>query len=668
MSRVETTGSMDEKQVLDILQFSKIGIWRIETEEGKTPRFYADAVMDELLGITGPVTPQERFLFHRGQIHPEDLQLFLDYASMLSETRTEIVYRYIHPVSGEMLVRCSGARDLSRTDCVCIIGTHQNISDTARLEKDKQAERRLAEQNRSLRREQVQQESFYRELLDLQSCGLLAYTLPGRRILHMNAEALRMYGVKSEEEMQENMATILSRIYYPDPETGLQLRSLREKDSSVDYECVLNHGRANECRIMARTKTIPMPEGERVAVTTFLDVSDMVMLQEALQKAEEGSEAKSAFLFAMSHDLRTPMNAIIGYADLMAEHWDERELARTYLGKLKNAGTFLLGLIGNVLEVSRIESGKESLHEAPWNLSHLQEDVDVLLEEELRKKKLTVTKKVELPWPNVLCDETKLREILMNFMSNAVKYTPEGGKIQYTIEEKLLSDQSGVGLKISVADTGIGIAREYLPHLFEAFSRERNSSESGIMGTGLGLRIAKSFVDLMDGSISVDSTPGKGSCFTAEIPLRLTEKEEKKPLFDTNEKPDPSLEGRRILLAEDNALNAEITSTILEDAGMKVSTAGDGAAAISLLQNAEEGFFDLILMDIQMPHMNGYQAARVIRALPDARAKVPIVAMTANAFEEDRQEAFAAGMDDYVTKPVDRKKLLHTMAEVLKKK
>lgn len=656
---------MEQEQIHGILQLSGIGVWRIEMEEGKTPRFYADAVMDDLLGISWPVTPEERFTFHRGQIHPDDLQLFLDYSSMLSETRSEIVYRYIHPVSGEMVVRCSGARDPKVTDHISIIGTHQDISETARLEKDKLAERRLAEMNRSLRKEQVQQESFFRELMDIQSCGLLAYTLPGRRILHMNAEALRMFGVKNVQEMQENMATFLARIYYPDPETLSCLRVLREQDSYVDYECILNPGREEECHIMARTKTFTVPDSERVAVSTFLDVSDMVMLREALRKAEEGSRAKSSFLFAMSHDLRTPMNAIIGYADLMAAHWEERDLAREYLSKLRDAGCFLLSLIGNVLEVSRIESGKESLQEAPWNLDHLRESVDVLMEEEVRKKNLTVTTQFDLPRPNVVCDETKLREILMNFMSNAVKYTPVGGKIHLSLEEKILPDESGAILNIAVTDTGIGIAKEYIPHLFEAFSRERNSSESGILGTGLGLRIVKSFVDLMDGSVSVDSTLGKGSCFTAEIPLRFADGEPHEHVFGEKVNVDFPFGGKRILLAEDNALNAEITSTILEDEGMEVETATDGAAAISLLQNAPEGRYDLILMDIQMPHMNGYQAARVIRTLPGERGRIPIIAMTANAFEEDRQEALAAGMDSYVTKPVDREKLLGTMAEVL---
>ena len=647
-----------------ILRSSKIGLWRVDQENGVPVRFYADAKMDELLGITGEVTPEERLTFFQAHIHPDDRELFAEYASKQSQMHTEIVYRYLHPTKGELIVRCSGARDPDITDRVSLIGTHRDISDAVRMEREKQAEKRLAEQNLSLRRERLEQRAYYRDLLDMQSCGLMAYTIPGHQVIHMNAEALRIYGEKSIEDVQAHLKMVLERVHYPDKETIKRLEALRWGEGAVDYECIINQGMPKECHIMAKTKAVRMPNGERAVLTTFLDVSDVVVLRQALQRAEAGSRAKSAFLFAMSHDLRTPMNAILGYAELMEHHWGQDALCQGYLEKLKEASRFLLGLIGNVLEVSRIESGKEELHEAPWDLRELNETLDVLLESEIAHKELHVTRCVTLAHPYVWCDAMKLREILMNLLSNAVKYTPDGGSIKMTLEELPAAEPGKTRLRMQVQDTGIGIAEAYIPHLFEAFTRERDSSESGILGTGLGLRIVKTFVELMGGSVSVQSKPGEGSCFTVELPLRLAPKPETPDAAPAQAK-QVCLEGKRILLAEDNTLNAEIATTVLQDAGIEVEWAKDGALALEMLREAPIGHYDLILMDIQMPHLNGYQAAREIRALPDARAKTCIVAMTANAFDEDRQAAFDAGMDAYVTKPIATTKLMQVLSQIL---
>ena len=657
--------------IQNILNASRIGLWRVEFEEGKAPRFYADELMNELIGTPPDMTPEERYRFHIARIHPDDRKLFEEYADKLTEVRTEIVYRYIHPASGEMLVRCNGGRDPSYP-YICTMGTHQDISDTVRLENNKQVERHLAERNLSLRREQLEQESYYRALLDLQNCGLLAYTLPGHKIIHMNAEALRMYGVHSIGEAQTYLGVLLSKIYYPDEKTLPRLKSLRtEDDMAVDYESVLNYGEPNECHIMAKTKVVRMPSGQRAVITTFLDVSDMILLRRALKQAEEGSRAKTSFLFAMSHDLRTPMNAIIGYADLIESHRGQEELCREYMRKLKGASRFLLSLIGNVLELSRIESGKETLYETPFDLNQLNDTLDMLLDSELANKKLSVHRVMEIETPYVWCDAMKLREIVMNLLSNAIKYTPEGGSITLTVTAQAVIAQGDAHptasvVTIKVEDTGIGISEEYIPYLFDAFSREKSSSESGIMGTGLGLRIVKSFVDLMNGEITVQSQPGKGSCFTVVLPLGLADKPRETEQTEAEQDRLP-VSGKRVLLAEDNALNVEITTTVLEDAGVCVETAGDGAAALEMLRRMPAGYYDLILMDIQMPRMNGYQAAEAIRDLPDRRADTPIIAMTANAFEEDRKAAFDAGMDDYITKPIELQKLLHAVGTARRK-
>ena len=655
----------EEVNIKEILRASRMGMWRVEMEEGKPPRFYADEVMDELLGIDREITPEERFVFHRSRIYPEDMRLFQEYSDKLTEARTEIVYRYIHPVSGAMFVRCGGERDTSVTEYVAVTGIHQDISETVRIEKEKEAERRLAELNDSLRKEKRRQDIYYKELLDIENCGVLAYTMPGHKVIHMNAEALRMYGIESVEAAQRELGPLLRQVYYPDSDVLNQLKKLRNEDDMVDYECIIGKGKANECHALAKTKVVHIPTGERAVLTTFVDVSDMVMLKNALRRAEEGSRAKSSFLFAMSHDLRTPMNAIIGYAELMEAHWGEKEAATNYLQKLKGASQFLLALIGNVLEIARIESGKETLNEAPWNLMKLEETLDILLDREISRKQLTVNRNVNIRHANVYCDALKIREIIMNLLSNAVKYTAEGGKIVLDIEEKPSVQDDFMTLQIRVSDNGIGISKEYIPHIFDAFTRERSSSESGIIGTGLGLRIVKSFVDLMNGDISVKSEPGKGTCFTVEISCRKIPEEELQQQME--EQPENvSLAGRRLLLAEDNGLNAEIAMTILQDADAEVELAADGKIAVDKLQDVPVGYYDAILMDIQMPNMNGYEATKAIRKLTDERAKIPIIAMTANAFEEDRQAALAAGMDDYVAKPVEISELFRTIMKHLK--
>ena len=655
----------EEVNIKEILRASRMGMWRVEMEEGKPPRFYADEVMDELLGIDREITPEERFVFHRSRIYPEDMRLFQEYSDKLTEARTEIVYRYIHPVSGAMFVRCGGERDTSVTEYVAVTGIHQDISETVRIEKEKEAERRLAELNDSLRKEKLRQDIYYKELLDIENCGVLAYTMPGHKVIHMNAEALRMYGIESVEAAQRELGPLLRQVYYPDSDVLNQLKKLRNEDDMVDYECIIGKGKANECHALAKTKVVHIPTGERAVLTTFVDVSDMVMLKNALRRAEEGSRAKSSFLFAMSHDLRTPMNAIIGYAELMEAHWGEKEVTTNYLQKLKGASQFLLALIGNVLEIARIESGKETLTEAPWNLMKLEETLDILLDGEISRKQLTVNRNVNIRHANVYCDALKIREIIMNLLSNAVKYTSEGGKIVLDIEEKPSARDGFMTLQIRVSDNGIGISKEYVPYIFDAFTRERSSSESGIIGTGLGLRIVKSFVDLMNGDISVKSEPGKGTCFTVEISCRKIPEEELQQQME--EQPENvSLAGRRLLLAEDNGLNAEIAMTILQDADAEVELAADGKIAIDKLKDVPVGYYDAILMDIQMPNMNGYEATKAIRKLTDERAKMPIIAMTANAFEEDRQAALAAGMDDYVAKPVEISELFRTIMKHLK--
>ncbi len=388
-------------------------------------------------------------------------------------------------------------------------------------------------------------------------------------------------------------------------------------------------------------------------------------LEKAVQEAQSANEAKTRFLFNMSHDIRTPMNAIIGFSDLLEKHIDEKDRAVDYIAKIKSSSSFLLSLINSVLEMARIESGKASLKIELGSYSGLINSLDAVFEPSLKSKNLSYLCYNTVEHDAILCDRTKIREILLNIISNSIKYTPEGGKISVKIEETPPPRKGFASYRITVKDNGIGMSKEYLPHIFEEFTREHSSTENHITGTGLGLPIVKSLVNLMGGTIDVESELGAGTittvCLTFELPTeeQLAAHQHKDEILEQSLK---TLSEKRVLLAEDNDLNAEIALTVLEENGIHAEHVKDGALCVKAVQNASEDYYDVILMDIQMPNMNGYQAAEAIRALPGKRGEIPIVAMTANAFEEDRRKALESGMNAHIAKPVDVSVLLETLS------
>ncbi len=393
----------------------------------------------------------------------------------------------------------------------------------------------------------------------------------------------------------------------------------------------------------------------------------MIKARKAQIQAEKANAAKSDFLFNMSHDIRTPMNALLGYSELMKRELTDPKLL-DYQEKMEQSGNLLLSIINNVLDMARIESGKMELDENYVKISDIYLGVYRIFQIEAEKKGIHLEMEYDVLHEHVICDETKNREVFLNLLSNAIKYTASGGTVTIRITE-LDCDRGGyVRIQTQVIDTGIGMSEEFLPSLFEAFARERNTTAGKVAGTGLGMPIIKKYVDMMGGSIEVESKLGEGSKFTVIMEYRIADKGYYEQ--DTNPSPDTEetdwISGKHVLLAEDNDLNAEIAEFILEDMGLIVDRVEDGIQCVARMEQKPAGTYDLILMDIQMPNMDGYKATQAIRRLADKKkAGIPIIAMTANAFEEDRKKAFEKGMNGHIAKPVDAEKVKKTILSAL---
>ena len=391
-------------------------------------------------------------------------------------------------------------------------------------------------------------------------------------------------------------------------------------------------------------------------------------LEIALKKAEDASLAKTCFLNNMSHDIRTPMNAILGYAQLMEDELKGMELPETleHLEKLHQSGNLLLSIINNVLDMARIESGRMEIDENYGRIENIRQTLFEIFDDEAKKKNLALYYTMNVEHEHILTDTTKVKEIFVNILSNAIKYTPPGGSVRVNVDELPCDEPGYMIARTRVSDTGIGMSQDYLTKIFDAFTRERNTTKSKIAGSGLGMSIVKKYVELLGGTINVESELGKGSTFTVTLKHRIVDES----YYVKNHAENPEtcseiLKGRNILLAEDNDLNAEIAEEILKRAGLKTERVEDGIQCVNRIIEMPAGTYDMILMDIQMPQMDGYKATQAIRNLPDKdKACIPIIAMTANAFEEDKRDAIAAGMNGHIAKPIQVDKLFSTLAEV----
>lgn len=451
---------------------------------------------------------------------------------------------------------------------------------------------------------------------------------------------------------------------------GLEALRSQEKDYSMTYEFKSETG-INYHQV--RVAYVKKKDGTRMAVVGTRNIDSLIkkerMQEEKLKKAydaaKSANKAKTEFLNNMSHDIRTPMNVILGYNQLMKSLLTEPKQL-DYQKKIEQSGKLLLSIINNVLDMARIESGNMKVDE---NFEIVGEVVDEILStfsSEAEEKEIHLSSSMQVTHKNILCDSTKIRKIYVNLVSNAIKYTPSGGNITITVEELPCEKEGYMKVKSEIKDTGIGMSKEYLPTLFEPFSREHNTTTGKVGGTGLGMAIVKKMVDLMGGSIEVESEPGKGTIFTFTLMHKIADKKYYSRKIETAESSDSveKLRGKHVLLAEDNNLNAEIAVAVLEKTGLVIDRVEDGIQCVSRIEQLPSETYDLILMDIQMPNMDGYKATQCIRHLNDKKkAEIPIIAMTANAFEEDKKRAIDAGMNGHIAKPVEIDKLV---SEILK--
>lgn len=511
-------------------------------------------------------------------------------------------------------------------------------------------------------------------LLELDSGQIFSYREVGENGKRI-ADFCRKYGNQWCELLPayaDEIVTDESRENFLD-QLSLDALCSKQDDFSMTYEFktgdrIIYH--------QTRIAYVYKKDRSRVAVIGTRNIDDLIKkermqeakLKEAYIVAEEANKAKTDFLNNMSHDIRTPMNVILGYNELMKQYLTDPILV-DYQNKIEQSGKLLLSIINNVLDMARIESGKMVVEEGAEAIGLVVEEIESVFESSAQEKNIVFTTSVDVDHTHVLCDGFKIREILMNLVGNAFKYTPDGGYIAIDVKELDCTRSGYVRIQTQVKDTGIGMSEDYLPTLFDSFSREYNTTIGKVSGTGLGMAIVKNLVDMMDGEICVKSKLGEGTCFTLTFEHRIADADSiewNQELDVLDEK--SILEGKRVLLVEDNELNAEIAMAILEQSGLVLDRVEDGLACVNRLSEVDADLYDLILMDIQMPNMNGYEATRRIRQFENVKkASIPILAMTANAFEEDKKMAIKAGMNGHISKPIDVSVLEKQIINIFKK-
>ena len=674
-SFVERHKKLEEKNMLSQATIDNIpgGYHRCSLEEGH-PFLY---ISNRFLAILGWTREEIRTIFDNkfdNMLHPDDRNLSSDYVTRILDTRG-------HGSAKDQIYRLLGKDGYHWvTDATTLVKSGNqtffqgNITDFTDFVKAKEKK----EQEIELQREIIEglgKEYFSVLAVELDKDRVLSYRESGEngKII---SDFCRKCGNRWSKIIPSYAEMMVSDNTNGEFENQLGLETLRsqEKDYSMTYEFKLETG-INYHQV--RVAFVKKKDGTRMAVVGTRNIDSLIkkerMQEEKLKKAyvaaENANKAKTEFLNNMSHDIRTPMNVILGYNHLMKSQLTESKQL-DYQKKIEQSGKLLLAIINNVLDMARIESGKIKVDENYERVGEVVDEIISTFSSEAEEKEIHLSGSMKVTHRNILCDGTKIREIYVNLVSNAMKYTPRGGNVTITVEELPCEKEGYMKVKSEIKDTGIGMSKEYLPTLFEPFSREQNTTTRRIGGTGLGMPIVKKMVDLMGGSIEVASELGKGTVFTFTLMHKIADRKfysQKTEAAETSEM-GKNLSGKHVLLAEDNDLNAEIAVTVLEETGIVIERVEDGIQCVNRVAQMSPGTYDLILMDIQMPNMDGYQAAQCIRHLDDKmKAEIPIIAMTANAFAEDRKKAFDAGMNGHIAKPIDMEKLGAVILSVLNK-
>ncbi|WP_308686941.1 ATP-binding protein [uncultured Treponema sp.] len=801
---------LDKQDFSQIIGSSRLGFWKVEEQEGCPSKLYTDSTMANLIGVSQELSPEDCHSFFLHHIHSKDISTVKNYIAEIYHGESEMIYRYNHPQKGETIIMCSGKLLNTSGNVYTFGGYIKELTNVLRLEQGKRVENQLLRKNRSLMHTQVQSENYHKNLMDKVSCGIVSYTLPGWKILYMNAEAIRIFGLKNYRNPQTKMYNILNKVVYSDF-TKQKLIELRTKDGSVDYECIATSTDGKKSNLLAHTEVLTTPQGKRSVYTTFLDISENIalkseksiltalcqdyafvclcdlqtgtlssvkqsdvqsdlflhpleqlteipyskqlsdywenwivkdsspdfleklsssslmeylsnheqfsyryrikpnstgmehlevkvvhlkelegfkvvmgfhfideilteeerqrkLLEETARQARQANEAKTNFLRRMSHDIRTPLNGIIGLLKIDGAHFDNLPLIKKNHERMETSANHLLSLINDVLQMSKLEEGHYLLSREIIKVNTLIREIaniiigratDAGIQWFFEKEKDMV------PIKYIYGSPLHLRQIFLNIYGNCIKYNRPGGKIT-TVLRSCETAPGFCNFKWTISDTGIGMSREFLSHIFEPFAQERNDARSIYQGTGLGMSIVKGLLEQMGGTISITSREGFGSTFEITIPFEIAPSPQEEPVQSSET--ENSIRGLNLLLVEDNSLNAEIAQILLHDEGAKTTIVSNGLQALKTFEKNPPGTFDGILMDVMLPVMDGLEATRKIRSSGRVDSKtIPILAMTANAFDDDVKKCLEAGMNAHLSKPIDIKKIKAALSSLCRK-
>ena len=658
-----------------IMTGAGFGMWSVENIEGHPLWMRANAKMAELLGIcdVSVMSPEEMYDFWFNRIKPEAKEsVMASIDRMKSGKVEEVTYLWEHPAIGDRYMRFTGSGKAVDGKGYVLNGYCSDV--TGLVNKEKEQQKAMARMGAEIQRAYEVVKYVSRSCTSIYRINLLT----GRyeQVSTILKEVNDLLG--TEGDAREGLLTLCEKIVKPEWKNAmLAFTNLDWVREQLKTQPIVKREFEGNIRGWAIASFVAGKRGDdgycTEVVWTTVDVneqkkkelSQLNALEDAKRAAVEANRAKSSFLLNMSHDIRTPMNAIIGFTGLLEKHQEEPERRQDYLNKLKESSALLLGLINNVLEMSRIEKGHLDLDIQACGVEQMYDMFCSVFLDMMIQKGITFCHSMDVEHEFLFCDPIKVRDVVLNLLSNAYKYTPSGGKVELYIREVPCEEEGFAIIETVVKDNGLGMSAEFIPHMFEEFSREHNTTDIKVEGTGLGMPIVKNLLDLMGGTIEVESELGKGTTFKVYIKHRIAKKSDVINV-DMPDVSDVDFRGRRILLAEDNDLNAEITMEVLKDIDLVVERAEDGQRCVEMIDVAPAGYYDLILMDIQMPRMNGYEATRIIRQMKDKeKANITILAMTANAFEEDKREAIESGMNAHLSKPIEVEKLIKTLKRSL---